>query len=114
MTSLMPENAHAPFHLAAFDLEHLIQFQFGKARMGQIERNGDSGHAIRRKPFLRQPKMRSEAQSSFVQLSVQLRDTLFKGTSFELQMEIAEAEIKQLLVGPRRPLRMRSDTARYG
>src|SRR5688500_5375438 len=114
MTGFVPENTHAPFHVAAFDLEHLIQFQFGQARMGQIKRNGDSGHAIGRKPFLREPKMRSETQPSFVQLSIQLRDTLFKGTAFELEMEIAETKIEELFVTPCRPLRMRADTGRCG
>lgn len=108
----MPKNAHAPFYVTAFDFEHLIQFKLGQTRMREIKRNGNAGHAIGSEPLIRQPEMRSESQPAFIQLSIQLRDTLFKRASFEVQMQVAETKIEELFVAPCRPLRMQAGTGR--
>jgi hypothetical protein len=53
--------------------------------------------------------MRSESQTAFIQLLIELRDPLLKGAPIELQMEVAETKIEELFVAPGRPPRKGTD-----
>ena len=46
------ENTHAPRTGPAFHLEHLAQLEPGESRMGEIERNCDSGDAVGCEPVV--------------------------------------------------------------
>ncbi len=71
---LMPQDAHAPVRGPALDLEHLVQFQFREARMGQIKRHGNPRHPIRTKPFVGQPTVGTEEELSGVEFGIELLD----------------------------------------
>jgi hypothetical protein len=82
VTGFVPKDAHAPVRIAAFDFEHLIQLKFGETRVREIKRNGNAGDTIGGEPFIRKPEVRSKTQPSFIELSMELRDALFKRTAF--------------------------------
>src|SRR6476619_2163124 len=54
VAALMTQQHLAPFSGAAFDFEHLPEFQRFETGMRQIERDGDGGGAFRREPFVTQ------------------------------------------------------------
>src|SRR5678815_3167120 len=62
MSGLMSEDAHAPLCSASLDFQHLSQFQFLQPRVGEIKRDGDARHTVGREPFVRDPKMGTEAE----------------------------------------------------
>ena len=52
MSSLVAHYAGELVPRSAFYVEHLIPLQPDEARMSEIERNGESRHALRREPLL--------------------------------------------------------------
>src|ERR1041384_2446664 len=74
MTCLMPQNSHTPFRCPTFDLKHLVHFKFLESWMGQIKRHSNTRHTIRSKPFVRQPKVRTEYELSGFEFGIELLD----------------------------------------
>ena len=70
----VPENAHAPLVIAAFDLEHLRLFQPLQARMRQIEGHGHRRRAVRREPLVGNVEVDRKPQLARLELRAQLRD----------------------------------------
>ena len=52
MAAFMPQEHLAPIGCAAFDLQHLVQFEGLETRMRQIKGNRDRRHAVRREPLV--------------------------------------------------------------
>jgi hypothetical protein len=92
--------------MAAFHFEHLVQLELRQARMRQVERNGDPRHAVRCKPFVRQPVERPEHQAARVQFRVELCDPRLDVGAFDRESEVAHPDLEQLLVAERRPSRL--------
>ena len=114
VAGLMPQDAHAPVRGPALDLEHLVQFQFREARMGQIKRYGNPRHPIRSKPFVGQPTVGPEEELSGVEFGVELLDLGGQEGPVEGDAEVAHGEVQELLVGPRDPVRLVSLVVRRG
>src|SRR5688500_12273334 len=84
---LMAQDAHAPFMLAAFDLEHLRFLQPLEPGMRQVEGDGDSRGTVRGEPLLRDVKMQREAKAAVVELGPKLSDTIGEG-AFDGQRQL--------------------------
>src|SRR5689334_10036981 len=100
----MPQDAHAPFVLAPFNLQHLRLFELGQPRVCQVERNRDRRRAIRREPLVRQIKMHGSNQSCRTQFGAELFGPLGQ-LVVDLERQVTHAEIKQLFVGKAGPVR---------
>ena len=100
---LMPQNAHAPLRGSPLHLEHLLQFQFRQPRMGQVERHGNPGHPIRRKPFVGHPHVGPETELAGRQFGVELLDPVGQEGPRQADSELVHREVQELLSGPRRP-----------
>src|SRR5262245_42919444 len=53
VTRLVPEDLHAPGFVSSLDFEHLRALEFFEPRVREIERDGDTGHAVWREPLRR-------------------------------------------------------------
>src|ERR1043166_924189 len=53
VSGLVTEDAHALRIRAAFDFQHLPTFELHQSRMRQVKRDGDTRHAVGRKPLFR-------------------------------------------------------------
>ncbi len=98
MARLVPHDAHAPVRIAAFDFQHLVQFELGEAGMSEIEGDGDAGYVIRTEPFIGQPKMGMKAKAARIEFLVQLGDAILKSAARNLDVEVAQPKIQQLLI----------------
>jgi hypothetical protein len=76
MSRLVPQDAHAPLVLAAFDLEHLGLLEPGQPRMRHIKGDGDGGGAVGREPFVRQVEVQRERQPPRGELLPQLLEPI--------------------------------------
>src|SRR5690349_2212322 len=74
VAGFVTQNAHALNVRSTFDFAHEFSFKLHQARMREIKRNRKSRHAVRRKPFGRQPDVRFEANATIVQLAVKTFD----------------------------------------
>jgi len=92
MSGLVPQDAHQPVAIAAFDLTHEPPFEAYQSPVRQVEGNGDPGDAVRGKPLLRQPTMRSETDAARRQFPVQPVDRLFEIRSLDGELQITESE----------------------
>ena len=92
-----------PVGVAAFDLAHHLALQALKSRMGQIERHSKARHAIRRKPFLRQPQVRPEADAATLEFRIDALQPPLKARPPELQVQVTEAQLQECFIGQPRP-----------
>ena len=103
VTGLVPEDAHAPFVLAALDLEHLGLLQRFEPRVRQIEGDGDRRCAVRREPLIRQIEVQREAQVARRDLRAKLRDPIGQ-RPFDGQRKVRHADVQQRFVTQFRPV----------
>ena len=103
VTRFVAQDAHRAFGAAAFDVAHHAALEPLEARMREIERHGDAGHAVGRKPFFRQPHVRTKTDLALVELAIQAAHAFGHGRTFDLEFQIAEAQAQQLFIGHARP-----------
>src|SRR5437868_1198537 len=103
VAGFVPQDAHAFGVSAAFHLQHLLPFELHQARMGEVKRNRDAGHAVWRKPLLRQPNMGFEADSAGIELVVKAFYVRFEKRPLDFYRKVADAQIKQLLIAETMP-----------
>ena len=60
---LVAHELEAVFLGAALDFEHHVLFETLEARVREIKGNGETGDAVGRKPFIRQPAVRAELKA---------------------------------------------------
>ena len=70
--------------------------------MCEIEGNRDAGNAVRREPLVRQPEVRPEHERARLELAIDLVDANRELGAFDLQIELAELQVQELVVGHRR------------
>jgi hypothetical protein len=58
--------------------------------MRQVKWNGDARYAIWRKPFVRNPHMRAEANAAVVKLFVKPLDTFFEHGALDRQAKVTQ------------------------
>jgi hypothetical protein len=71
--------------------------------MGHVKRDRDPRDVIRRKPVIRQPKVRPKAESTVFELPIELLDPCLKLGPLNPHIEITHPQIEELLIGPIRP-----------
>src|SRR5687767_13729453 len=98
VTGFVPENSHALRIVSALDLEHLLAFELNQARVREVKRYRDSGHAVGRKPLLGQPNMGFKADSAAVQLAVKPLDVGLQKRPLDFDWQVANAQLQQLFV----------------
>src|SRR4051812_46186802 len=67
--------------------------------MSKIERDRESRHTIRSKPFFGKPDVGFEFKGSRLQLPIELLNSLMQLSSADSQRKIAKAKFEQLPVG---------------
>src|SRR5688572_11245769 len=103
MPRFVTQNAHAPLVFAPLDFQHLRFLELGQTWMRQVERDGDRGTAVGRKPFVRQVKVQREAKPPCLELLSQLRDALGH-RALDLEREIRHPYVEQRFVTQFRPV----------
>jgi hypothetical protein len=103
MPGLVTEDLQARFLVAALDLEHLRQLELGQPWVEQIEGDSDARNTVRAEPLIGDPVMRAR-EPTRSQLAVDTLDPLLKLAPLDVQIEIAQADVEQLLVGERGPV----------
>ena len=103
VTGLVSQDAHTLFVGTALDFEHLLPLELHQAWVREVKRDGDAGHAVRRKPLFRQPNMRFKADSAVVELAIEPYYVGFEERTFDFDGQIADAYIEQLLVAQTMP-----------
>ena len=98
----MAQDPEAAFPIAALDFEHLRELELRKTGMGEIERHRHAGDAIGCEPLIREPVMGPHQPAPF-QLGVHLGDVLLDFGPGHRQMQVAQPRGEELLVRPRRP-----------
>src|SRR5262249_41687229 len=83
--------------------QHLLSFELHQARVSEVKRDRDARHAIRRKPLFGQPNMRFETDSTGVQLAVKPLDVGLEKRPLDFDREVADAQVKQLLIAETMP-----------
>ena len=99
----MAKNAHQPIPIAALHLTHEVPLELRQAPVRKIKRYRDARDAVRRKPLLSQPTMRTKADPAGRELAVQALDRPLELGARNGQLEIAETQAEQLFVGQRLP-----------
>jgi hypothetical protein len=66
--------------------------------MGEIKRNGDPGYTVRREPLFRQPNVRLEPNTAFVQFAIEASDVRFEKRTLYRERQIAYPHIEKMLV----------------
>ena len=99
MTRFVSQDPHAFGIRATLNLKHLFAFEFHEARMGQVKRNGNARHAVRREPFFRKPDVRLKPNAATIQFTVQPLDVRLEKRSLKLEPNVADPHIQQVLVG---------------
>ena len=84
VAGFVPQDAQALGVSAALDLEHLLAFELHQARVRQVKRDGNAGHAVRREPLFSQPDMRFETDSARVQFPVKPADVRLQKRALDL------------------------------
>ena len=64
------------------------------ARMRQVKRYRDSGHAVGRKPLFRQPNVRFEADSARIEFAVKPLDLRLQKRPLDFDGQVADAQVK--------------------
>src|SRR6185295_12139443 len=83
VAGLMPQNSHTPFRCPALDLKHLVHFKLLESWMGQVKRHGNPRYTIRSKPFVGQPKVRTEYELSDFEFGIELLNLSCQECLFE-------------------------------
>src|SRR3954447_11119211 len=99
----MAENAHAFRPGAAFNVEDFLLLQLHQAWMCQKKRERDAGCAVRAEPFAGNPGMWADPQVSLLQLLMERLEAVLEPSAFNFDLEIAETQLEQLLVGQEGP-----------
>ncbi len=94
----VPQDAPQPLRVAALDLLHDATFETLQARIGEIERHCESGHAIGREPLGPVPGMRPEADAACTQFRIQPAQLPCDLAAADVERQVAEAQLEQLLV----------------
>jgi len=81
-----------------FDLEHLVHLEQLEPRVREVERNRDRGHVVGRLPFEAEVAARARQELAPLQCTLQLRDARFELAPFDLEPEVADADLEELLV----------------
>ena len=105
VTRLVAQDAQAPLRRPALDLQRLFLLEPGQARVGQVERDGEAGHAVRAEPFPGQPGVGAELQAAAGQLGPELVQVRLERAALEGHPQVAHADVEQALVvvgGPER------------
>src|SRR5215510_13490016 len=89
MAGFVTQDAHALDVRAAFDFAHELTLELHQTRVGQVKRNREPRHAVRREPFSRKPHVRLEANTAIVQLTVETFDVRFDEGTFDANRKIA-------------------------
>ena len=101
------EDLQAPLRRAALDLEHLGPLELLQPRVGQVEGNRHARHAVGREPFGGKPEVRVEPrQPAGGQLAAKLGDDGLERAALDADVQIADPQIHQLVVGPGGPFRL--------
>ena len=101
----MAKDSQARHFVAALDFEHLRELELREPRMGEVERDRDAGHAVRREPVIRQPVARTELQAERFQLLGDGGNAVFELGALDADAaEVAHAHLEQLVVGQRGPV----------
>ncbi len=108
VAGFMAQDAHEVVCVAALDLAGSPLLQRAQARMQQIERHGNAGNPVRRKPFERNPGVRVQPESAALQLAAQPFHGTRDGGAADRQPEPGYAPREQLLVRQPCPVRMAS------
>ena len=101
---LVAQEPHAPLGRAALDLEHVGQLEPGQPGVGEVEGDGDPGHAVGAVPLVGEPEVRPEAEPEGLQLAVELVDPVRELALPDREPEVAEPDVQEPLVGPGGPL----------
>ena len=98
MSGLVTEKAHALHAGAALHLEHHLPFEADQPWMGQIERDANAGDAVRRAPFVTQPRVKTEApKPRRVELFAEAFHAVFEPGVLHGEAELAQANVEELL-----------------
>src|SRR5215469_6420246 len=98
MAAFMPQEHLAPIGGAAFDLQHLAQFEGLEARMRQIKGNGNRRHPFRREPLVTEIANRPRRDTTRGKLIVELLDARIQFAVLDPNAQITEAKRKQFLI----------------
>src|SRR5262252_8001211 len=98
MAAFMPKKLLAPIGGAAFDFQHLVQFEEFEARMRQIEGNGNGRHTFRREPLVTEITIGPKGDFSRAELAVELLDVPIQFAVLDPNAQVADAKRKQFLV----------------
>ncbi len=91
VAGFVPKDSQALGVRSAFNFEHLLAFELHQARMSEVKRNRDAGHAVWRKPLFRQPNMRFEPNSAGIELAVKPFYMRFEERPFYFYGQVADA-----------------------
>ena len=97
------QDAHQPVAIAALDLAHEAPFDARKALMRQVERHRDAGDAVRREPLLCEPAVGPKADTAGGELVVQPSDRPLELRARDGELQVAETQAQELVVGERLP-----------
>src|SRR5260370_20073439 len=81
--------------------------------MGEIERNGNGGHACGRKPFIAQIAGGAKGEAAGGNLVVKLRNAPFQFTAFNADFEVANAPSQKFVVLQGNPGRFERSLHRF-
>jgi hypothetical protein len=71
VAGFVPQDAHQPIAVTALHFAHEAPLDAHEPPVREIERDGDAWNAVGRKPFLRQPAMRTKADTTHLEFVVQ-------------------------------------------
>jgi len=74
---------------AAFHREHVLPFEFGEARVGQVERNGNARDAVGGEPLFGQPDVGAESEAFAIEFVQQTQGAVLKRRAADAQRQVA-------------------------
>ena len=98
MPGLVPKNGHALGPGAALDLKHHLLFELHEAGVGEVERDGDTGHVCRAEPFARNPYVRPKRMPRGPNSSWRMPTQSSSQVPFGCDLQAAEALLEQPLI----------------
>ncbi len=94
MPRFVPQNLHAPVFRTTLDLQHQFPLEFHQAGMSQIEGDRHARDAVRREPFVREPKVGSETDFLPLQFLIQPLNTLLQRSPLNSHLEVTHPHIQ--------------------
>ena len=61
--------------------------------MGKVERNGHPGYAVRGKPIIGQPKVRSKVDIARTEFLSDFTDPPFEGSAIDVDAEVTHSDV---------------------